>query len=266
MEKRIWFLLCALLCGLLCGCSEKTDPEPTVTPNPLSAYSGTWTAETGDGSVIWTLSEDGQAFVPEQTYDGYRRVGGTGTWRIHDDGTELTVELMEPVKLRIVEEDGYTKLHCPVQNVTLVRTAQRQAAYEAKFVDLTLTDENYGDYFYLEQVPSPTDEHGERIYKQVFVMRSGVYDEGLVFWAEDQVEIEFTYWTTYRLRSNGAPYGVSFYVDNFNSVTAEGTLTFVRSDHIKSYSYDGKTRVVELNCGTVLRESFETFRYGAYLY
>lgn len=174
--------------------------------------------------------------------------------------------LAEVFPLKIVEEDGFVKLYCPLLNQTLVRCEEREAAYAAKFVDVELTAENIWDYFRLEQVPSPVDENGERIYKEVFVMRNAQYENGLVYWSESDVQMDFIYWTTYDLRAEKAPYGVSFYVDSFNSVTAEGRLTFVKSDHVTEYAYDGAQRTVVLYSGETKTETFEKFRYGNYPY
>ena len=265
--KRV---MCILLSVLLifsfvaCAAEEEPEPTPTPTPNPLEAYSGTWTWEFGDGSVEWILYDDGRILVPQQTYDGYRSIGGFGTWDLAAEGINMT--LAETYPLQHVREDGFDKLYCPLLNQTLVRTEEREAAYAAKYVDVTLTSENLWEYFRLEKVPSPVDADGNRIYKEVFVMRSVPYDNGLVHWSEEEVRLDFVYWSTYGLHVDGAPYGVNFYVNRFNSAKAEGTLTFVKADHVAEYTYDGAQRVVVLNSGETLRETFETFRYGNYPY
>lgn len=252
-----------LLCLFLCGCNA-AETVPEATPNPLSAYSGDWTAETGDGSVVWSFRDDGSVLVPAQWVDAYQSIGGMGTWSLGDEG--LTVTLDRAVPLIPLTEDGYTKLHCPLLNQTLVRTYEREAAYGEKFTDVTLTDENLWDWFTLCQVPAPTDEGGERLWKEVFVMTSPAYDDGLVYWSERDVALDFVYWTTYELQADKAPYGVMFYVDEFNSVHAEGTLTFVKRDYIAEYHCDGNSRKVVLTDGTVMETTFEDFRYDGYPY
>lgn len=263
--QRLWVFNCILLLiGLLCGCTPPEAAQPEATPNPLAAYCGQWTAETGDGSIVWDFREDGTVVVPEQAVDRFRSIGGMGTWTLTDEG--LSVMLAEPVELRLVTEDGFTKLHCPLLNDTLVRTHERETAYGAKFVDVELTDETVWDWFALKQVDAPVDEKGERIWKEVFVMTSPVYEQGLVYWDERGVEVDFVYWTTYELQADKAPYGVSFYVDDFNSVTARGTLTFVREDHVAAYVCDGRHRTVTLNDGASREETFQSFRYDGYPY
>ena len=266
MKRTLLYLLSLIF--LLTGCSQlaQTAPEPTPepTPNPLETYSGEWTWEFGDGSVVWELYDDGRFLVPEQTYDTYYSIAGYGTWRVEKDCLMMTLAADFP--LRIIEEDGFSKLYCPLLNQTLVRCTEREAAYAAKYVDVQLTSENVWDYFRLEQVPSPVDENGERIYKEVFVMRNVQYDNGLLFWSESDVHMDFIYWTTYHLRAEKAPYGLNFYVNNFNSVTADGCLTFIRSDHVAEYTYDGEYRCVALNSGETKTELFEGFRYGDYPY
>lgn len=268
MKRAILILLSLIL--LLAGCSQQMQtepeptPEPTPTPNPLEAYSGEWTWEGGDGSVVWKLFDDGRFLIPELTYDTYRSISGYGTWRIGED--ELYMTLAEEFPLLFVEEDGFTKLYCPLLNQTLVRSADREAAYAAKFVDVELTSENIWEYFALEKVPSPVDENGDRIYKEVYVVRNAQYDNGLIYWSESDVQMDLVYWSTYDLRIEKAPYGVNFYVKNFNSVTAEGTLTFIRGDHVADYMYDGLQRKLVLNSGETKTEDFDTFRYGNYPY
>lgn len=214
--------------------------------------------------MVWSLRDNGTVIVPEQQVDPYSVIGGVGTW----GGTEqkLTVMLDRQVCLIPVSEDGYVKLHCPLLNQTLVRCDEREAAYEAKFVDVTLTDGNVWEYFALEQVPAPVDENGARIWKEVFVMTSPVYGEGLVYWSEKNVEIDFVYWTTYRQQADKAPYGVNFYVDEFNSVTARGTLTFVKADHVSEYRCDGDARTVVLKGGARSDQTFTDHRYDGYPY
>ena len=267
--KRIYEMICSVLMIIaLVGCGmismDTTQPTPEPTPNPLEAYSGEWTWEFGDGSIVWTLYDDGRILMPEQSYDGYRSIGGFGSWSITDSGLSMT--FAETYPLRIVEEDGFVKLYCPLMNQTLVRTHQREAAYAAKYVDVTLTDENLWEYFRLEQVPSPTDENGQRIYKEVFVFRSTRYDSGLLYWSEEAISLDFTYWWSYQMHMDRAPFGVSVYVDNYNAYSAEGSLTFVRSDHVAEHRYDGKTRTVVLNSGETKTEAFDSFRYGNYPY
>ena len=257
-------LVSVLLCMSLSACAEEPEPMPAPTANPLGAYSGTWTWEFGDGSLVWTLYDDGRILVPKETYDGYRYVEGFGTWDLAADG--VTVTLAERYPLHFVQEDGFDKLYCPLLNQTLVRTEEREAAYAAKYVDITLTADNMWDYFRLEKVPNPVDENGERIYKEVFVMRSVPYDSGLLYWSEQDVRLDFIYWTTYHLRAETAPYGVNFFVNGFNSVDATGKITYVKADHVAEYSYDGAQRVIVLNSGESLKESFEGFRYGDYPY
>lgn len=256
-------LVSLLLCLLLCGCAG-AERSPEATPNPLSAYSGDWTAETGEGSVVWHFRDDGSVTVPVQSVDAYQSMGGLGAWSLTDAG--LTVSLDRELLLVSLTEDGYTKLHCPLLNQTLVRTHEREAAYGKKFVDVTLTSENLWDYFALRQVSEPTDESGERLWKEVFVMTSPVYEEGLVYWSERDVETDFVYWTAYELQADKAPYGVTFYVDAFNSVHAEGTLTFVKRDYVAEYHCDGDSRRVVLTDGTTMETTFETFRYDGYPY
>lgn len=259
-------MLLVLLCLSACGMVSMSKPQPTPapTPNPLEAYSGDWTWEFGDGSIVWHLYDDGRILMPEQTYDGYRQIGGFGSWTLSESG--LTVTFGDTYPLQLVEEDGFAKLYCPLLNQTLVRTEQRQEAYAAKYVDVILTDENLWDYFRLEQVPAPTDENGERIYKEVFVFRSTQYDNGLLYWAEKDVALDVTYWWSYRMHMDRAPFGVSVYVGRYDSHAAEGKLTFVRSDHVAEQFYDGKTRRLMLNSGETKTETFETFRYGNYPY
>lgn len=254
----LWLLL------LLCGCAAVTTEETAVMPDPLWIYCGDWTAETGDGSVVWSLRADGTAVVPRQAVDDYRRIGGVGDWGLTDEG--LTVKLDRDLALIPLTEDGYTKLHCPLLNQTLVRVEEREAAYGRKFVDVTLTDENFWDYFVLRQVSEPVDAYGQRLWKEVFVMTSSVYEDGLVYLSERDVEVDFVYWTTYELQADRAPYGVTFYVDDFNAVTAKGTLTFVKSDYIAEYHCDGSSRKVVLTDGTTMETTFDTFRYDGYPY
>lgn len=266
MKRAILILLSLFL--FLTGCSQtvqkppESTPEPT--PNPLEAYIGDWTWEQGDGSIVWELYEDGRFLVPEQTYDTYRKLAGFGTWRIVDDC--LVITLAEDISMQIVEEDGFVKLYCPLLNQTLVRCEDREAAYGAKFVDVKLTSENFWDYFQLEQVPSPVDENGDRIYKEVFVFRNGKYDDGLIYWSESNVSVDLVYWWTYRLHMDKAPYGTAVYVDYYNFTEAEGILTFIRSDHVAKHSYDGAVRKVVANSGETMTETFDSFRYGEYPY
>jgi len=268
MKRAVLILLSLILTISLFGCSELTqetaEPTPAPTPNPLEAYSGQWTWESGDGSIVWKLFDDGAFLVPQQTYDGYRSIAGLGTWDIEQDGLRMT--LADEFSMQIVEEDGFVKLYCPLLNQTLVRCEEREAAYAAKFVDVQLTDENIWDYFRLDQVPAPVDENGERIYKEVFVMRNAQYENGLIYWTDEDVRLDLVYWWSYRLHADGAPYGVAFYVKNFNSAAAEGQITFIRSDHVAEYNYDGNVRTVVMNSGEVLTERFKNFRYGNYPY
>ena len=259
----ILFLVFMMILSLfVCGAAEAETPAPTE--NPLEFYCGAWTAETGDGAAIWQLRSDGSALIPETAVDKYRSIGGMGTWGIGGDG--LWLQLSEEVTLRAVSEDGYTKLYCPLLNVMLVRAEEREAAYGLKYVDVQLTDENLWQYFRLRRQEAPVDASGERIWKEVFVMDSPVYDSGLVYWSESDVELEFVYWTTYRLQAYKAPYGVSFYVDDFNRVSASGTLTFVKSGYVADYHCDGSSRSVTLTGGETIATKFEDFRYDGYLY
>jgi len=266
MKRAILILVSIFL--LLTGCAqtqqEPPEPTPEPTPNPLEAYSGSWTWERGDGSVVWELYADGRVLVPEQTYDKYRRLAGFGTWRI--DSGSLVMTLAEEFSMQIKEEDGFVKLYCPLLNQTLVRVDEREAAYGAKFVDVELTSENFWDYFRLEKVPAPVDENGERIYKEVFVFRNTQYENGLIFWSEEGVQIDLVYWWSYRMRIDKAPYGAAVYVDTFNATAAEGKLTFIRSDHVKEYSYDGHARCIVANSGETVTEVFDSFCYGEYPY
>ena len=243
---------------------EVSEPTPAPTPNPLEAYSGSWTWECGDGSIVWELYDDGRFLVPEQVYDDYRKLAGFGTWRIDTDSLVMT--LAEEFSLHIVEEDGFVKLYCPLLNQTLVRCEDREAAYGAKFVDVELTSENFWEYFRLEKVPAPVDESGARIFKEVYVFRNTQYENGLIFWSESDVQVDLVYWWSYRLRIDKAPYGAVVYEDTYNSTAAEGKLTFIRSDHVASHSYDGTVRSVVTNCGETVTEQFDSFRYGAYPY
>lgn len=265
--KRAILILLSLIC-VLTGCAqtaeEPPEPTPEPTPNPLEAYSGNWTWECGDGGIVWELYDDGRFLVPEQTYDNYRKLAGFGTWSI--DGDALSMMLAEAFSMQIVEEDGFVKLYCPLLNQTLVRCEEREAAYGAKFVDVELTSENFWDYFRTEQVPSPVDENGERIYKEVFVFRNTQYENGLIFWSESDVRIDLVYWWSYRMHTDKAPYGAAVYVDNYNSTAAEGKLTFIRSDHVAEHSYDGTVRRIVTNCGETVTETFDEFRYGNYPY
>lgn len=265
--KRVILIFLSLFL-LLTGCAQTVEepPEstPAPTPNPLEAYSGSWTWEQGDGSIVWELYADGRFLVPEQTYDTYRKIAGFGTWCIGDGS--LTMTLAESFSMQIMEEDGFTKLYCPLLNQTLVRCEDREAAYSAKFVDVELTDENFWEYFLLEKVPVPVDENGERIYKEVFVFRNTQYENGLIFWAEEDVRIDLVYWWSYRLRIDKAPYGAAVYVNNYNSTAAEGKLTFIRSDHVAEHTYDGTVRRVVTNSGETVTEAFDAFRYGGYPY
>ena len=259
-----WGTIC-LIMMLFCGCTahktETVADEPTPVPSVLC---GDWVAETGDGEAVWQFRADGMVYVPTVAMDAYRTMGGMGTW-IHE-GDMVTVTLHEEIILHVITEDGFTKLHCPAINSTLVRSHERQDAYDAKFVDVTLTDDNVWEYFKLQQQEAPVDENGERIWMEVFVMGSGVYDSGLLYWSERDVELDFVYWTTYRLQADRAPYGVSFYVDNFNSVTAKGTVTFVRMDHVAEYHCDGNSRRLVLNDGTRWEQTFSDYRYDGYPY
>lgn len=266
MKRAILTLLSIFL--LLTGCAqtgqEPAEPTPAPTPNLLEAYSGSWTWERGDGSIVWELYDDGRVLVPEQTYDTYRKLAGFGTWRIEGDGLVMT--LAESFPMQVAEEDGFVKLYCPLLNQTLVRVDEREAAYSAKFVDVELTPENFWDYFRLEQVPAPVDENGERIYKEVFVFRNTQYENGLIFWSESNVQIDLVYWWSYRLRIDKAPYGAAVYVDTYNSTAAEGKLTFIRSDHVAQHTYDGNVRSIIANSGETVTETFDSFRYGEYPY
>ena len=265
VKCRIWCLvmLLMLLCG--CGTSAENMEAPSVTPAP-SVLLGDWVPETGGGETVWQFREDGTVLVPQTALDAYRTMGGLGTWQ-HTEGTDtLTVTLHEEIPLTVLTEDGFTKLHCPAINGTLVRSQERQAAYDAKFVDVRLSDENVWEYFSLRQQEAPVDESGERIWKEVFVMCSPMYDRDLLYWSEQNVELDFVYWTTYQLQADRAPYGVSFLVDDFNSVTAKGTVTYVRRDHVAEYHCDGDSRRVVLNDGTVWQQDFEDYRYHGYPY
>ena len=248
MKSRILWLVMLLV--LLCGCTaDETEAEiPVPTPVP-SVLCGEWVLETGDGGAVWLFREDGTVYVPTVPLDAYYAMGGLGSWT--HEGDRVTITLHEEIELNVLTEDGFTKLHCPAINSTLVRSHERQAAYDAKFVDVTLTDENVWEYFQLRQQDAPVDENGERIWMEVFVMCSGVYDSGLLYWSEQDVELDFVYWTTYQLQADRAPYGVNFYVDSFNSVTAKGTVTYVRKDHVAEYHCDGDSRRLVLNDGTV---------------
>lgn len=265
LKRLLCILITVLLaCSLMACAKEEAQSAPEPTPNPLETYSGKWTWEFGDGSIEWSFYDDGRVLVPEQVYDEYRRIGGFGTWNLTENG--ISVSLADTYSVPIVEEDGFTKLYFPPLNQTLVRVEEREAAYGEKYVDVELSEQNIWDYFRMEKVPSPVDENGERIYKEVFVMRSVPYDSGLFYWAEEDVRLDFVYWTTYHLRAERAPYGVNFYVNNFNSVDARGKMTFVKADHVDRYSYDGKQRVVVLKSGETMSESFDAFRYGNYPY
>lgn len=264
MKRTVLQLLSFILCLCLSGCTAAKEALPEPTPNPLETYSGQWTWECGDGGEVWTLYDDGRVLLPPQSYDGYRTVGGFGSWTIGEEGLLMTFAETYPLYIR--EEDGFQKLYCPLLNQTLVRVENREAAYGAKFVDVELNAENVWNYFRLERVPYPVDENGQPIYKEVFVMRNAQYENGLVYWSESDVRLDFIYWTTYHLRCEQVPYGVNFYVDDLNGVTAKGRLTFVRADHIADYVYDGNERVVVLNSGETSNDAFETFRYGDYPY
>ena len=231
------------------------EPTPNPTPNPMEAYSGNWTWECGDGSLIWELYADGKCLVPEQSY---------GIWSLSDE--TLTMTLAEDFSLQILEEDGFVKLYCPLINQTLVRCEEREAAYAAKFVDVALTSENFWEYFRLERVPAPVDENGKRIFKETYIFRNTQYENGLIFWSERDIGIDLVYWWSYRLHIDKAPYGAVVYEDYYNSTAAEGTLTFIRSDHVTEHSYDGAVRRIVTNSGETLTETFEGFRYDGYPY
>ena len=263
MKSKIVWLLAVVM--LLCGCTAYETETDAAVPTPApSVLCGEWVLETGDGTAVWQFCEDGRVYVPAVALDAYRTMGGFGTW-VHE-GDTVTITLHTEIPLRVLSEDGYTKLFCPAINGTLVRSHERQTAYDAKFVDVTLTDKNVWDYFRLQQQEAPVDENGERIWMEVFVMGSGVYDSGLLYWSEQDVEMDFVYWTTYQLQADRAPYGVSFYVDSFNSVTAKGTVTYVRRDHVAEYHCDGNSRRLVLNDGTVWEQTFADHRYDGYPY
>lgn len=262
MKSQICLAL-LMLCLCLCGC-ESGETVSAPTESPLTAYVGQWTEERGDGGILWQFREDGTVLVPMQAVDPYRELGGLGTWTA--DGETLSVRLGEPVSLEVVTEDGFVKLYCPLLNLTLVRAEEREQAFADKYVEVELTDENLWEYFHLEQVPAPVDEQGERIYKELFVMRSSLYEDGWVFWGEEAVELRLTYWTTYELRTTKAPFGVNFYVDTFQQSKARGTLLFVKADHVAEYSYTGHRREVCLQTGEGKTEDFEGYRYAQYPY
>ena len=264
--KRLTALLGAFLILLLCACGAETAQQPEPTPALPAELCGDWTAETGDGSLIWSLTEDGTARIPIQENTALGRMGGYGSWSWEEATQTVTVDFGKRLQFSRLEEDGFSKLFCPELNVTLVRTADYAAAREQKFVTVELTDENVWDYFILEQVPAPVDETGARIYKEVFVMRNAQYDNGLLYWDEQDVNMEFIYWTTYDLNVLKAPYGVNFYVNTFNSVKASGTLTFIRSDYVQHYNYTGTQRTLTLCTGETKTETFTQFRYGNYPY
>jgi len=264
MKRVISILLSMILCLSVCACAAPEEEIPEPTPNPLEEYSGEWTRESGDGSIVWELRDDGSCLIPDQTYDEVRSIGCYGTWSITADG--LAIEPARQLSVTVLEEDGFVKLYCPLLNQTLVRCEERRAAYEAKYVDVKLSAKNFWKYFEFDQVSSPVDENGDRIYKEVFVMRNAKYDDGLIFWAESDVRIDMVYWWTYKMHLDKVPYGASFFVKNYNSVEAEGTMTFVRSDHVASYEYNGKKRTVVLNSGETLSETFDDFRYKKYPY
>ena len=265
--KRLTALLCAfLLLFSLCACGTDPGEQPEPAPQLSEELCGDWTAETGDGSLVWTLSEDGTACIPiqEQTPEG--RIGGYGTWSWEESSQTVTVSFGKQLHFSRMQEDGFDKLFCPELNMTLVGLEHYEAARSKKFVVAELTDENIWDYFMLEQVPNPMDENGERIYKEVFVMRNAQYDSGLLYWGERDVNMEFIYWATYDLNVLKAPYGVNFYVDDFNSVKASGTLMFIRAEYVEDEAYTGRERTLTLYTGETKTETFDGFRYAQYPY
>ncbi len=262
--KRLILLIITILA--LCGCAAQapeaaSTPEPTA--NPYLVWAGEWTGETGDGSEVWYLLEDGRVRLPALSPDGYRTIGGYGSWTV---GETLTVQVGDTLTLQPVSEDGLEKLYCPELNKLLVRTGEREAAYGAKFLEVQVTADTVKDYIYFEKVPAPTDESGQRIWKEVFVLRSSLYEQGWLYWGEREVDLDFRYWDSYHLDAEKMPFGVSFYVQNFNEIKASGTLVFIKADHVTEQQYDGDVRRLVCCSGEVWEEWFETHRYGEYVY
>lgn len=263
VTKYIWLLFVFCLCG--CSAEVPQEAEVEITPSPYAELCGIWTDEY-TGTVVWDLRDDGTAVIPITQYNGYERLGGYGTWMPAESADCLSVQAGADVELRVFEEDGFVKLWCEELKITFVRAEEQSAARSAKYVDVTLTTENLWEYCSLEQVASPVDENGERIYKQIFVMRNPLYDQGLVYWDDKDIDLEFVYWTTYRLQAKQMPYGVNFYVNSFNSVSAKGTITFVKADHVREYSYRDNCRTVVLASGETKTDSFGGIRYEEYPY
>lgn len=146
-------------------------------------------ANCGNGPYSVEFLEDGTLIMFGQTY---------GTWELSEDGMSVTMNPLEneyvvlsSAYADVFEEDGFTKLIMhdvtnlvraePIdQTFAYVKQEDYRAAFEKKYVHLSLSDETVHDYIADPvMIGTIVDENGEEATAVVYP--SVAYDKGLVY-------------------------------------------------------------------------------------
>ncbi len=221
----------------------------------MQQLSGTW-SELSDSLPLFRpiVSWFGNLVLKE---DGtWRSDTASGSWEFSVDGNQIILQSSRGKTVADIVQDGaYEKLSVPDLHLNFFRKNKLKAYIEERFVFVDITAENVSDYIRKPvNIGVILDEKDKPTGDSAWVLGSGVYGEGLVYYGRSE---DFS--LTLQNNATGStrvilPYDTLSLTTGatFGHVTAaSGTLVFVRSEYVSDNRMtDARTRTLTFTDGT----------------
>lgn len=217
---------------------EDTDCEPRT----VSGY-----GVTANGL---SLMEDGTFAIEDVT----------GTWSLSEDLTTVTLTLEDlTASLEVTQEDGFTKLLGELfknKFFAYVKEEDYQAAFDAKYVAVALTSDNFRDYIGESTYVGTTTTNNGLMY--CYFYPSQAYDDGLVYLGCNCQLVEYATYTNGSSITINAQFPVmTGSYDQIASASwsgsASGYMFYLKADHVAAnYISEDGYRTLELTNGVTM--------------